>query len=150
MGQTNQRYNVKSKYSLYCHMFKTTPKKMRAMLHRYFGTPEFIRLMSIEEYSARQNNQLFRGREPRPYIDICMDLELKKPRYEKMLEIHESGLFQLILESDEDWAKDNPGIIANKLRIWDDILKAKRSSIAGARKVYELAPEIYHEPNRNL
>ena len=31
---------------------------MRALLHRYFGTPEFIRLMSIEEYSARQNNQL--------------------------------------------------------------------------------------------
>ncbi len=62
-----------------------------------------------------------------------------------MLEIHESGLFPLILEADEDWAKDNPGIIADKLRIWGDILKAKRSSIAGARKVYELAPEIYHE-----
>ena len=33
---------------------------------------------------------------------------------------------------------------------WDDILIAKRSSIAGARKVYELAPEIYHEPNWDL
>ena len=146
MGQTNQRYNVKSKYSLYCHMFKTTPKKMRALLHRYFGTPEFIRLMSIEEYSARQNNQLFRGREPRAFIDICMDLEQKHKRnYEKLLEIHESGLFPLILEADEDWAKDNPGIIAEKLRIWNDILIAKRLRIAGARKVYELAPEIYDE-----
>ena len=67
-----------------------------------------------------------------------------------MLEIHESGLFPLILEADEDWAKDNPGIIAKKLAIWDDILIAKRQRIAGARKVYELAPEIYHEPNRNL
>jgi len=56
----------------------------------------------------------------------------------------------MILEADEDWAKDNPGIIADKLRIWDDILKAKRLRIAGARKVYELAPEIYNEPNRNL
>jgi len=74
-----------------------------------------------------------------------MDLELKKPRYEKMLEIHESGLFPLILESDEEWAKDNPGIIAEKLRIWNDILIAKRLRIAGARKVYELAPEIYDE-----
>ena len=133
MGQTNQRYNVKSKYSLYCHMFKTTPKKMRALLHRYFGTPEYIRLMSIDEFYARRDGRLFNGRDPRPYIDICMDLELKKPRYEKMLEIHESGLFSLILEADEDWAKDNPGIIADKLRIWDDILKAKRLS-AGTLK----------------
>ena len=145
MGQTNQRYNVKSKYSLYCHMFKTTPKKMRALLHRYFGTPEYIRLMSIDEFYARRDGRLFNGRDPRPYIDICMDLELKKPRYEKMLEIHESGLFPLILESDEEWAKDNPGIIAEKLRIWNDILIAKRLRIAGARKVYELAPEIYDE-----
>jgi hypothetical protein len=48
------------------------------------------------------------------------------------------------MDSDEDWAKDNKDIIA------DDILIAKRLKIAGARKVYELAPEIHHKPNRNL
>jgi len=141
---------VKSKYIVYCHMFKTTPRKMRALLHRYFGTPAKVRELSIEEFFARRDGRLFNGRDPRPFIDICMDLELKKPRYEKMLEIHESGLFQNILDADEDWAKDSPGIIAEKLRIWNDILIAKRSSIAGARKVYELAPEIYHEPDRDL
>jgi len=150
MGQTNQRYNVKSKYSLYCHMFKTTPRKMRALLHRYFGTPAKVRELSIEEFYARRDGRLFNGRDPRPYIDICMDLELKKPRYEKMLEIHESGLFQNILDADEDWAEDNKDIIAKKLAMWDEILIAKQLKIAGARKIYEFAPEIYHEPNRNL
>jgi hypothetical protein len=119
---------------------------MRAMLHRYFGTPEHIRELSFEEYYARRDGCPFQGRQPRPFIDICMDLEQrKKKNYEKLLEIHESGLFQLILESDEDWAKENKEIIAKKLAIWASILDAKRSDIAGARKVYEYAPEIHNE-----
>ena len=137
---------MKDKFYYYCKAFKTTPKKMRAMLHRYFGTPEHIRELSIEEYYARRDGHLFQGREPRPYIDICMDLEQrKKKNYEKLLEIHESGLFQLILDADEDRAEDNKGIIADKLRIWSEILIAKRPNIAGARKVYEFAPEIHDE-----
>lgn len=95
-------------------MFKTTPRKMRAFLHRYFGTPEHIRNISFEEYSARQNKRLFNGHEPRLYIDICMDLEQrKKKNYEKLLEIHESGLFQLILD-----AEANKDVIVKKLEIW--------------------------------
>jgi len=96
----------------YCKMFKTTPRKLRALLHRYYGVPTHVRDISIEEYYARKNGQFFRGREPRPYVDICIDLELKKERYEKMLEIHEAGLFDAILASDLDWAEDNKEIIA--------------------------------------
>jgi len=107
---------MKDKFYYYCKIFKTTPKKMRAFLHCYFGTPEHIRELSFEEYSARQNKRLFNGREPRPFIDICMDLEQKHKRnYEKLLEIHESGLFPLILEADVDWAKEHKEIIAEKL-----------------------------------
>ena len=105
---------MNSKFLIYCHMFKTTPRKMRAFLHRYFGTPEHIRNISFEEYSARQNKRLFNGHEPRLYIDICMDLEQrKKKNYEKLLEIHESGLFQLILD-----AEANKDVIVKKLEIW--------------------------------
>ena len=125
-------------------MFKTTPKKMRAFLHRYFGIPEHIRNISFEEFYARRDGRPFQGREPRAYIDICMDLEQKHKRnYEKLLEIHESGLFPLILEADEDWAKENTEIIARKLAYWEQDLDAKRMSISGARKIYEYAPEIH-------
>ena len=119
---------------------------MRMFLHRYFGTPEKVRELSFAEYYARRDGCPFQGREPRPFIDICMDLEQrKKKNYEKLLEIHESGLFQLILESDEDWAEDNKDIIAKKLKIWAAILDAKLPNIAGARKVYDYAPEIHDE-----
>lgn len=135
-----------SKFLIYCHMFKTTPKKMRAFLRRYFGTPEHIREISFQEYNARKNSQLFNGHEPRMNIDICMDLEQRHKRnYEKLLEIHESGLFPNILEADEDWAKENKEIIARKLAYWEQDLDAKRMSISGARKIYEYAPEIHDE-----
>lgn len=90
-------------------MFKTTPKKMRAFLHRYFGTPEHIREISFAEYSARQNKRPFQGREPRAYIDICMDLEQRHKRN------YESGLFPNILEAD-----GNKEIIARKLTYWNE------------------------------
>jgi hypothetical protein len=127
---------MNSKFEIYCKIFKTTPKKMRMFLHRYFGTPEHIRELSFAEYSARRDGRPFRGREPRPFIDICMDLEQrKKKNYEKLLEIHESGLFQLILDAD-----DNKDIIAKKLEIWESI-----PNIAGARKIYKFAPEAHDE-----
>ena len=120
---------MKSKFEIYCTLFKTTPKKMRPLLHRYFGTPEKIREISFAEYSARRDGRPFRGREPRQYIDICMDLQLKKARYEKLLEIHESGLFQNILDSDIEWADDNKDLI-------ESVLKNKRLTIAGAMEIH--------------
>ena len=125
----------------YCKLFQ----KMRPLLHRYFGTPEKVRELSIEEYYARKNGQLFRGREPRPYADICIDLHLKKARYEKLLDIHESGLFQNILDADTDWAEDNRDLIEKKLLYWESVLKNKSLTIAGARKIYEYAPEVHNE-----
>lgn len=123
-------------------MFKTTPKKMRMFLHRYFGTPEHIRELSFAEYSARRDGRPFNGREPRPFIDICMDLEQrKKKKYEKLLEIHESGLFKLILESDEDWAKENKEIIAKKLAYWE-------SDLARKRMTTEWRPSLYFASNK--
>jgi len=135
---------MNTKFNYYCKIFHTTPKKMRAIVHRYFGTPEKVRHLSFEEYYARRNGLLFHGRQPRLYIDICMDLEMKKKAsYEKMLEIHESGLFSQILEADEDWRQENQEIIAQKLAYWEMDLANKRLTIAGARKVYEFAPEIH-------
>lgn len=98
-----------SKFLIYCHMFKTTPKKMRAFLHRYFGTPEHIREISFAEYYARRDGRTFNGHEPRQYIDICMDLEQRHKRN------YESGLFPNILEADED-----KEIIAEKTAYWNE------------------------------
>lgn len=117
---------------------------MRALVHRYYGTPEKVRNLSFEEYCSRKNGRLFRGRKPRPYIDICIDLEMrKKTSYEKMMEIHESGLFPEILEADEDWYQANREIIPDKLEFWERDLAEKRIKIGGGRKVYDYAPEIH-------
>ena len=107
-------------------------QKMRPLLHRYFGTPEKVRELSIEEYYTRRDGRPFMGREPRQF----MDLQLKKARYEKLLEIHESGLFQNILDSDIEWAEDNKDIIAKKLEIWASILDAKQLNIVGAMEIH--------------
>ncbi len=60
-----------------------------------------------------------------------------------MLQIHESGLFPAILESDKDWESDNKKIINDSLEIWRRILDARQTSILGARTIYEFAPEIF-------
>ena len=93
---------MKSKFEIYCHMFKTKPKLMRKLLRNYFYFPSDIRGELFEEYSARQNGQLFNGRQPRPLNDICMEFGLNKIEFEKLLEIHKSGLFDLINKSTQE------------------------------------------------
>ena len=134
---------MKNDFNYYCKIFHNTPTKMRALLHRYYGTPENIRNISFEEYHAKERGELFRGRKTRRYLDICMDLELKKSRYNKMLQIHESGLFPAILESDIDWESDNKKIINDSLENWRRILDTRQTNILGARTIYEFAPEIF-------
>ena len=136
---------MKSKFEIYCTLFKTTPKKMRKLLRRYFYFPSDIREQLFEEYAARQNGQFFNGRLPRPDADISMEFKLSKTEFEKLIEIHKSGLFPNILEADEDWAKENKEIIAEKLAYWGQDLDAKRMSTPGARKIYEYAPEVHDE-----
>lgn len=144
LAAITEEIKMNEKFNYYCRMFKTTPKKMRALVHRYYGTPEKVRDLSFEEYRARKHGQLFRGRTPRPYIDICIDLEMrKKASYEKMMEVHESGLFPEILEADEDWYQANREIIPDKLEFWERDLAENRIKIGGGRKVYDYAPEIH-------
>mgnify|MGYP006967015922 CR=1 FL=1 len=137
---------MNDKFKYYCRFFNTKPKIMREILHRYFGTPAHIREISFQEYYARRDGRLFNGREPRLYIDICMDLLLKhKSKYEKLLEIHESGLFPNILDSDEERRDENQEVIASLFAFWEKDLAAKRMCIAGAKRIYEYAPEIHEE-----
>ena len=137
---------MKSKFEIYCKLFKTKPNLMRKLLSNYFYYPSDIRNSIFDEYSARKTGQFINGRLPRPDADISMEFKLSKTGFEKLLEIHESGLFPNILEADEDWAKENKEIIARKLAYWENDLNAKRMSIPGARKIYEYAPEIHDKP----
>ena len=118
---------MKSKFEIYCALFKTTPKKMRILLRRYFYFPSDIRNSIFEEYSARKAGQFFNGRLPRPDADISVEFKLSKSEFEKLLEIHESGLSQLILDADA-----NKDVIAKNLEIWE-------------RSTKEFALEVHNE-----
>lgn len=93
---------MRDRFYYYCKIFKTTPKKMRVLLRRYYYFPSDIRRELFEEYSAGQNGCLFNGRLPRSIIAICTEFKLSKPDFEKLLEIHESGLFNLIKKSTQE------------------------------------------------
>ena len=93
---------MKSKFEIYCKLFKINPKLMRTMLRRYYYFPSDIRDQLFEEYSARKAGQFFNGRLPRPDADISMEFKLNKSEFEKLLEIHESDLFELIKKSNQE------------------------------------------------
>ena len=93
---------MKSKFEIYCTLFKTTPEKMRTMLRNYYFFPSEIRQHLIDEYHARRNGCSFKGREPRPEVDISIEFKLTRSEFEKLLEIHKSGLFELIKKSNQE------------------------------------------------
>ena len=93
---------MKSKFEIYCAMFKTNPKSMRKLLSNYFYYPSDIRELLLDEYHARRDGRPFKGREPRPEVDISIEFKLPMSDFEKLLEIHESGLFELIKKSNQE------------------------------------------------
>lgn len=93
---------MRDRFYYYCKAFKTTPKKMRKLLHRYFNFPTDIRELLLDEYHARKNGRSFKGRDPRPVSAIGTEFKLSQSEFQKMAEIHKSGLFPNIRKAEEE------------------------------------------------